>query len=244
MLPIIVDDMSNESFREDPARRLVAQKIRERGMDMAGLSREIGMNQTYVQQYLTKGSPKFLPEIQRRKLARLLDIDEHMLRPWEDGEFPEGRLIQSSPLHRSMSPSLGYSGPDMVPVKGTGAGGSDGENEWNGDTVDNVARPQSLIGVPNAYAVYVIGDSMAPRYRHGELVFMHPGRPPSRGCYVLVQLGERSEPTGPTTRALIKEFVRQTDKKLVLAQLNPAKTFEIDMALVKGIHRIVASGEP
>lgn len=236
--------MATDSFRDDPARRLVAAKIRERKADMAWLSREIGMNQTYVQQYLTKGSPKFLPEIQRRKLAILLDIDEHLLRPQELGEFPEGRAIQNSPLYRAMSPALAYSGPDMVPVKGTGAGGSDGENEWNGETVDNVARPQSLVGVPNAYAVYVYGDSMAPRYRHGELVFMHPGRPPSRGCYVLVQIGEPDEPAGPTRRAFIKEYVRQTTNKLVLAQLNPPKTIEIDMRLVKGIHRIVASGEP
>lgn len=236
--------MANQSFRDDPARRLVAAKIKEKKADMAFLSREIGMNQTYVQQYLTKGSPKWLPEIQRAKLARLLDIDEQALRPPEFGEFPQGRAIQNSPLYRAMSPSLAYSGPDMVPVKGTGAGGSDGKNEWNGETVDNVARPQSLVGVPNAYAVYVHGDSMEPRYKHGELVFMHPGRPPSRGCYVLVQLGEPDEPSGPTTRAFIKEYVRQTPSKLVLAQLNPPKTLEIDMAHVKAIHRIVASGEP
>jgi phage repressor protein C with HTH and peptisase S24 domain/lambda repressor-like predicted transcriptional regulator len=236
--------MTIESFKDDPARRLVAAKIKEHGLDMARLSREIGMNQTYVQQYLTKGSPKWLPEIQRGKLARLLDIDEQMLRPPDQGEFPQGRTIQSSPLYRAMSPALSYSGPEMVPVKGTGAGGSDGENEWNGETVDNVARPQSLIGVPNAYAVYVYGDSMAPRYRHGELVFMHPGRPPSRGCYVLVQIGAASDPSSSTARALIKEYVRQTPAKLFLAQLNPPKTIEIDMKLVKGIHRIVASGEP
>jgi phage repressor protein C with HTH and peptisase S24 domain/lambda repressor-like predicted transcriptional regulator len=231
--------VTNETFKNDPARRLVSAKIREKGLDMARLSREIGMNQTYVQQYLTKGSPKFLPEIQRRKLARLLDIDEHALRHWDQDEFSQGRTI---PLYGSSSPAL--AGPDLVPVKGTGAGGSDGENEWNGETVDNVARPQSLIGVPNAYAVYVYGDSMAPRYRHGELVFMHPGRPPGKGCYVLVQLGDRNEPPGATTRALIKEYVRQTASKLFLAQLNPPRTIEIDMALVRGIHRIVASGEP
>jgi phage repressor protein C with HTH and peptisase S24 domain len=232
------------SFRDDPARRLVSAKIKEKSLDMAWLSREIGMNQTYVQQYLTKGSPKWLPEIQRGRLARLLDVDEHLLRPADQGEFAAGRTIQNSQLYRAMSPALAYSGPDMVPVKGTGAGGTDGENEWNGETVDNIARPQALIGVPNAYAVYVRGDSMAPRYRHGELVFMHPGRPPSRGCYVLVQLGEPSEPLGPTKRALIKEYVRQTPTKLFLSQLNPPKAIEIDMALVKGIHRIVASGEP
>ena len=40
MLPIMVDGMTTESFRDDPARRLVAAKIKERGLDMAGLSRE------------------------------------------------------------------------------------------------------------------------------------------------------------------------------------------------------------
>ncbi len=93
----MVRPMATDSFRDDPARRLVSAKIKEKGLDMARLSREIGMNQTYVQQYLTKGSPKFLPEIQRRKLARLLDIDEQALRPWNRASF---RKAARSRTHR------------------------------------------------------------------------------------------------------------------------------------------------
>ena len=59
--------------------------------------------------------------------------------------------------------------------------GPDGWSLWNGDMIDIVPPPASLAGVPNAYAVYVVGASMEPRYYQGELVMIHPGKPVTAG---------------------------------------------------------------
>ena len=40
----------------------------------------------------------------------------------------------------------------------------------NGNQASEVLAPSTLAGVPGAYAVYVVGDSMEPRYFEGETV--------------------------------------------------------------------------
>src|SRR3954470_625597 len=62
----------------DP-RALLEQLIRERGEDYAGLSRLLGRNAAYVQQYIKRGSPRRLAEEDRRLLARYFGIDEALL---------------------------------------------------------------------------------------------------------------------------------------------------------------------
>ena len=44
--------------------------IRERGEDYVGLSRLLGRNAAYVQQYIKRGTPRRLAEDDRRLLAR------------------------------------------------------------------------------------------------------------------------------------------------------------------------------
>ena len=61
-------------------RRLCA----ERGENFACLSRLIGRNDAYIQQYLRKGTPRQLKERERRTLARYFQIPESML-----GGMPE-----------------------------------------------------------------------------------------------------------------------------------------------------------
>jgi len=104
-----------------------------------------------------------------------------------------------------------------------------------------VDRPASLAGVPNAYAVYVVGASMEPRYYQGELVMIHPGKPVTGGAFVLVQ--RRPKNDGDTPLAVIKRLVKRTATKTVLEQFNPARTFEIKNDDIVSIHRVVGSGE-
>lgn len=128
-----------------------------------------------------------------------------------------------------------------IPVYGVAVGGKEGEFCFNGSVVDYVRRPPSLMKITNAFGVYVSGDSMSPRFDHGDLVFVHPGRPPQPGNDVIVELhGEHGAP-GP---CYIKRLVRRTDDLAVLAQFNPPRDdITIDTARIKAIYRILTAAE-
>jgi hypothetical protein len=63
---------------DDP--RIALEKlIAEHREDYAGLSKLVGRNAAYIQQYLKRGSPKHLPERERGILARYFGVDERIL---------------------------------------------------------------------------------------------------------------------------------------------------------------------
>ncbi len=69
--------------------RLVLQRLcLERGEDFAGLSRMLGRNPAYVQQFVRRGVPRRLGEAERRKLARYFGVPESVL-----GGPPERRNV-------------------------------------------------------------------------------------------------------------------------------------------------------
>lgn len=61
---------------EDEARAALDALIAERGESYAGLSRWLGRNPAYLQQYIKRGTPRRLPEAERRDLARFLGVNE------------------------------------------------------------------------------------------------------------------------------------------------------------------------
>lgn len=62
----------------DP-RAMLEQLIRERGEDYVGLSRLLGRNPAYIQQYIKRKTPRRLAEEDRRLLARYFGVDEALL---------------------------------------------------------------------------------------------------------------------------------------------------------------------
>jgi phage repressor protein C with HTH and peptisase S24 domain len=60
--------------------RLVLERLcAERGEDFAGLSRMLGRNPAYIQQFVRRGVPRRLKEEERRKLARYFSVSETLL---------------------------------------------------------------------------------------------------------------------------------------------------------------------
>ena len=60
--------------------RIVLERLcAERGEDFAGLSRMLGRNSAYIQQFVRRGVPKRLKEEERRKLARYFSVSESLL---------------------------------------------------------------------------------------------------------------------------------------------------------------------
>jgi phage repressor protein C with HTH and peptisase S24 domain len=131
-------------------------------------------------------------------------------------------------------------GGARIPAYGQAVGGRDGEFILNGNRIVDVLAPPSLQGVPDAYAVYVVGDSMEPRYFAGEAVFVNPRLPVRVGDFVVAQIAADE---GEPPLAYVKRYTGQNEKSLRLEQLNPPKKLTFAADRLVSIHRIVMSGE-
>lgn len=127
--------------------------------------------------------------------------------------------------------------PMNLPVMGHGSCGEDGLFEFNGQVLDYTRRPPRLMGVKDAYAIWIDGDSMVPWKVHGKTVPVHPHMPLQVMDYVVVQL----KPTGQDHQrpAYVKQLVKRTATTLVLRQFNPSKDITIPLSKVLSIHRIM-----
>lgn len=150
-------------------------------------------------------------------------------------------------VNRSGEPFAGnarISGPvsgfGRIPVRGQGMGGKEGTLVFPaGDqNMGDVLAPPVLANVDGAYAAYVVGDSMLDRYRHGELVYVHPYLPVRKGDDVIVQYqGDDGERYG-----LIKRFISRDATWLKLEQLKPKKVIKLPVKKVLAVHTIVMAG--
>lgn len=64
--------------RADP-REALDRLLKERGEDYVGLSRLIGKNAAYIQQFIKRGTPRKLDEQDRRTIANYLGVSEAVL---------------------------------------------------------------------------------------------------------------------------------------------------------------------
>jgi len=176
-----------------------------------------------------------------RELATALSIPEEEMRRLmnearrESGKttrLPAALKAMAAPQHTAPFPTPG----DQVPILGQAVGGDDGRLLFNGSVVGWVPRPHALLGVQDAYAVFVAGESMEPRYRPGETVWVHPHRPPHVGSDVVVQIRGAD---GEAPSGFIKEYRGIAGSKLVLRQHNPARDIKVDHADVVSVHTVV-----
>ncbi len=201
------------------------------GKSQKGLADYLGYHATTVNRMLHGARKIVVDEIPKivKYLGRPLDVSGM------EGEYLQEPPHRKPPGGLSDMQQVQWNFGGDVPVYGYAAGSVHGGlNLQNGEIVDWVARHPSQAGIANAFAVYVFSDSMEPRYFAGELVYVHPGRQPDAGrdCVIEMLNGD----------AYIKRYLRQTDKVIRVAQLNPAGEKDIPKAEVKAIYAVVGRG--
>ena len=148
-------------------------------------------------------------------------------------------FLEAPAVPMSFSAALMSSCPEgavpLVPVYGYAAGSlQTGLNLSGSEAVDWVTRHPAQFGVRDAFAIYAFSDEMTPRYFQGELVYIHPCRPPqiNRDCVIVMKNGD----------ACIKHFLRQNEKKIRIAQFNPPEEKDIPRGEIKAIYAVVGRG--
>lgn len=215
--------MQNEITRDR-----IQQLIERKKVDMATLSRIGGKNHSYIFQFLTKGTPKELPESFRRK------IEEHFELP--DG-YLTGKETQRTTLYDGQdndfaSKKTAYGFSDKIPVYGYAAGSVDRIAINEGRIVEMRQRGRALESVDDGYYVTVIGDSMEPQMQAGDYLAVNPRMAPvkNRPCVVQFNNGE----------AVAKIFLSMNDKSVTVQQLNPPRNIQYDMKDVLAVSAVRA----
>lgn len=230
-------------------RQRLQKIIGDLGGNEKALSKAAGLNETFLRDTFKKNTTPSVKSAQKLSLGLKVDIGDWFL------DYDETGINQSNQHAETANTSIdrGYGTlpimvphpqrgtTDKVPVLGMAECGPDGLALWNGEVVDYAPRPPNLVGVEKGYAVFAVGESMEPRYHPGETVYIHPGKPVTPGCYVLVQLHPKED--GEAPRAFLKRLVRRSGTKITVEQFEPAKRFDLKPSEVISMHRVVGSGE-
>lgn len=217
----------------------IKRRREELKMSQADLAKEIGVSQAAIgkieggQVQQSKATPK----IAKILGLNLADLDPSLAEAVEDASTP----FVLPPPNASRPTPVQFPKAERLPVFGQGVGGDDGKFVLNGQRVADAMCPPNLIGVRDAYAVFVDGTSMEPRYFAGETVFLHPHIPVRQGDFVVAQIAADVE--GDPPYGYVKQFISKSSRGLVLRQLNPPEGQDELMHFppdkVVGVHKIV-----
>lgn len=155
-------------------RQTLEQLCRERGQDYAGLSRLIGRNSAYIQQFIRRGTPRRLPEQERRVLARHFGVPEHLLGAEPTPVIAAG-LVPVPLLDLKVSAGPGTAGGTELPLAQIGF-----DPAW--------LNRLTSAGSEDLNLVQVEGDSMAPTLLPGDDILVDRSDGEARvrdGIYVL-----------------------------------------------------------
>jgi len=158
----------------DP-RQVLERLCAERGEDFAGLSRMLGRNPAYIQQFVRRGVPRRLKEDERRKLARYFGIAEALLGGPADEtvQLPGLVSVKRHPVTVS-------AGPGAIVTEELGKPYFAFDERW--------LKALTPSAPANLSIVRVEGDSMAPTLNAGDDILVDLGDAGDRlrdGIYVL-----------------------------------------------------------
>lgn len=123
--------------------------------------------------------------------------------------------------------------PDDIPVVGRAGGGHTVFNADDypvGEGYKRVHRPFDLRD-PHAFAVEVEGNSMAPRYEHGDIVICSPQKQWRSGDYCVVVTKD--------DQALVKRVINDKERVLLISLAPGSDPLPLDKQKIRAIHKIV-----
>jgi phage repressor protein C with HTH and peptisase S24 domain len=160
----------------DPRERL-AELAREARTSLSALSRMIGRNSSYLQQYIMKGSPRKLEEDDRRRLAEFFGVPEAELgAPEEKSLKDRGDWVEVPRISLEASAGPGATAAEEIPFDAFRF-----SRRW---LRENGLEPAQLS------AIRVMGDSMDPLLRDGDEILVDRAPRAFREGVHVIRLGE------------------------------------------------------
>lgn len=161
------------SDREDP-RSALERLCAERGEDFSSLSRLLGKNPAYIQQYLRRGTPRRLKEEERRLLARYFGVSETLFGAPDPGASTGGMILVPR------VPVAASAGPGSLPDDERPRPYFAFDERW--------LKGMTSASSDDLVIIRVDGDSMVPTLGDGDDILIDRGDGASRvrdGIYVI-----------------------------------------------------------
>lgn len=214
--------MQNESKKSTG--EVVAERRQALGLTQAALAREAGTKQQTIDK-IEKGTIKHSRVFPRLAVALKVPLDTLLPDAAAQG------------TQQAMPSAELSTGTKDLPVHAAAQGGP-GEMIVSSDPVDWVLRPDPLSNVKDAYGIIIVGESMLPEFRPGDIALVNPHLPPMREETYIFYAEENGE-----IRATIKHLIKWTDANWHVRQWNAPKGQKPDITLSRRewgkLHRVV-----
>ncbi len=206
----------------EDSRAALDRLIAENGDDYAGLSKLLGRNAAYIQQFIKRGTPKRLPEAERGVLARYFGVDERIL--------------------GGLAPAAGRAGLRTIPRLDVGASAGSGalnEGEALAGKIGFDEKWLRKMGVdPKQLSlIRVEGDSMLPTLADGDdiMVDRAAATTPLRDGVHVIRMDDV---------LMVKRLAKGPAGRLSVVSDNPAYPdwSDVDGKMVAVIGRVVWAG--
>jgi hypothetical protein len=123
----------------------------------------------------------------------------------------------------------------VIPIYSAAQGGK-GHLIVSFERIDEAAAPEEIARVKNAYGILVLGESMVPAYRPGDIAWVNPHKIPERDTDVVLY---HVPPDGREAEAIIKTLIGISGSEWKLRQYQPPLDFTESRADWTVCHRIV-----
>jgi len=223
-------------------------ELRERsGLSMDGLAKAMGYKGASSYQRW-EDAPTYAKGFLNPKIVRLLEtalvgkgsppISREEVWELAGPEFtaaqPMGADVEAGGALKVLTVAGTYLAKRDFPIYPAAMGG-DGHVLITFDPLEYVERPAMLQHVSDAYGVLVVGESMVPAFRPGDVAWVNPRLPPMREADVVLF----HEPPTNEAECMIKQLNNWTGAEWTLEQFNPRREFTVSRAEWRTCHRVV-----
>ncbi len=148
---------------------MLLERVRERGLGLADLSRALKKNDAYMHQFIWRGSPEWLGEADRAIVCRMIDIPEAVLRP---PMVDPGLSMRGAP---SSGPVESMDLRDVPVFREDAEISLASAQEW--------AHRLPGWGTGASIALWITSEH--GRFSPGDLIYIHQRQPPRVGDHVV-----------------------------------------------------------
>jgi len=221
---------------------ILKELISEQGLTWEAAALKSGLERSYFRKLFERGGAS--PRGQTlKKIADGLGVPMTVLL----GETSDSDQLREIPILKTdVRPATAHLPLPMemakdVPVMGTAAGSHlRGAFQLSSEPVDYVRRPHTLLNARNVYSLYVEGTSMEPQFQPGDLIYVHPDKPPRFGDAVVIQVQLADSHDMEATIGILS---KRAPEIITIRKHNPSAEIEIPKATVIAIHKVLSVNE-